>query len=104
MKRVRKENNIKKIIKTFLFSLIVVIIYELLLRYILKKNYIIYIYNIIIETIIVSFALMHFTIGMKKVYSYIIENRYRVSLILIVISTIIGFFGNPIRNKRMVIC
>ena len=98
MKRVRKENNIKKIVKSIIISLILVVIYELIMRFLLKKNPTIFIYNIILETLFVSFGVFHFTIGIKKLYRYIIDNRYRLSIILIITSTIFGFYGNHMRN------
>ncbi len=97
MKRVRKENYINKIVKSIIISLILVVIYELIMRFLLRKNPTIFIYNVILETLFVSFGLFHFTIGIKKLYGYIIDNRYRLSIILIIISTILGFFGNYMR-------
>ena len=98
MKRVRKEKNTNKIIKTIIISLIAVIIYEFLFKYILKRNSTIYLYNVILETAIISFVLMHFSLGLKKMYSFIIENRFILSIVLIISTTVLGFFGNSIRN------
>ena len=98
MKRVRKEKNTNKIIKTIIISLIAVIIYEFLFKYILKRNSTIYLYNVILETAIISFVLMHFSLGLKKMYSFIIENRFILSIVLIISTTVLGFFGNSLRN------
>ena len=43
---------------------------------------------------IIGFICSHFTFGYKKVWNFILENRYKLSILLIVISTIIGFFQN----------
>lgn len=102
MNRVKRESNLKKIIKTVLISLIIVVLYEIFMRFVLKKTSIIYIYNIVLETVIVSFVLLHFVIGIERLYSIIVNNRYKLSIIFIILSTIFGFFGKSVGFKEWI--
>ncbi len=43
---------------------------------------------------IISFIGLHFVIGFKKMYTIIVENRFKISAIMLVISSIIGFVQN----------
>ncbi len=48
---------------------------------------------------IITFIGIHFVIGFKKLYTIIVENRFKISGIMIIISTIIGFFQSQIELK-----
>lgn len=39
---------------------------------------------------------LHFVIGFKKLYTIIVENRFKISAIMVVLSTIIGYFQNNV--------
>lgn len=52
---------------------------------------------------IIAFIGLHFVIGFKKLYTIIVENRFKLSLIMIVVSTIIGFFQNQIEIKEWIL-
>ena len=93
MSREREEKN-NKLLVIIAISVIFSIIYELILKFAMKKNDVIYIYNIIIESFIIFFILLHFTVGFKKLYDYIINNRFKIAFILVVIFTIIGILQN----------
>lgn len=43
---------------------------------------------------IISFIGLHFVLGFKKLYTIIVENRFKISGIMIIFSTIIGYFQN----------
>lgn len=49
---------------------------------------------------ICTFIGLHFVIGFKKLYTIIIENRFKISSIMIVFSTILGFFQNEVEIKE----
>lgn len=49
---------------------------------------------------LISFIGFHFVIGFKKLYTIIVENRFAISAIMIIISTIIGYFNNQIEIKE----
>ena len=52
---------------------------------------------------IIAFIGLHFVIGFKKLYTIIVENRFKISLIMIIISTIIGFFQNQVGIKEWIL-
>lgn len=52
---------------------------------------------------IVVFVGLHFVIGIKKLYNYIIDNRYIISIVLIIASTIIGYMQNNIGIKEWIL-
>lgn len=43
---------------------------------------------------IISFIGLHFVLGFKKLYTLIVDNRFKISGIMIILSTIIGYFQN----------
>lgn len=43
---------------------------------------------------------LHFVIGFNKLYTIIVENRFKISSIMIVFSTIIGFLQNEVEIKE----
>lgn len=52
---------------------------------------------------IISFIGLHFIIGFKKLYTIIVENRFIISGIMIIVSTIIGYFNNQIGIKEWIL-
>lgn len=56
--------------------------------------------NVAILFGIFAFIGMHFVVGFKKLYNYIIDNRYKLSIVLIIVSTIVGFLQNSIGIKE----
>ncbi len=48
--------------------------------------------SVLISAGIVWFILLHFVVGFKKMYSYIIDRRYSLSIIMIVVTTVLEFF------------
>lgn len=52
---------------------------------------------------IVVFIGLHFVIGFKKLYEFIVEKRFKISAIMIIISTIIGFFQNQFGIKEWIL-
>lgn len=102
MRRVSKGNNSSKILKPVIIAFVLVMLFELLLKYIIKKSLNIYVYNVIIETVVLSFIFIHFTIGFNKIYDFIIKNRYKLSFILIIVSTVCGIFRNSASIKEWI--
>lgn len=45
---------------------------------------------------ICSYIGLHFVIGFKKLYTIIVENRFKISAVMVVLSTIIGYFQNNV--------
>lgn len=56
--------------------------------------------RVITLTGIISFIGLHFVIGFKKLYTIIVENRFKISIIMIAISTAIGYFINQYEIKE----
>lgn len=52
---------------------------------------------------IISFIGLHFVIGFKKLYTMIIENRFKISGIMIIVSTILGFWQNQVEIKDWIL-
>ncbi len=46
---------------------------------------------------------LHFAIGFKKLYTIIVENRFKISGIMIIISTILGFCQNQVELKEWIL-
>ena len=84
----------RKSILVVLIAFILVMIYEWLSKSVFKTSDAIHFYNVIVETAIISFIMFHFTFGFKRLYDYIIKRRFLISGILIIASTIIGYFEN----------
>lgn len=96
-----KKNN--KILKTIIISTVLAIICELISSFIINKTNNIQIYKIIIESAIIIFIGLHFTVGIKKLYNFLIENRYKLSVILIIVSTVMGFLENSMELKEWLV-
>lgn len=52
---------------------------------------------------IISFIGLHFIIGFKKLYTIIVENRFKISGIMIIISTILGYWQNQVELKEWIL-
>ena len=100
MKRVKKSN---VILKVLLISIVLSIIFELILKFIVKNNNTIHIYNLIIESGIIFYVLLHFTLGFKNLYDLIIDNRFLLATILTIASTIVGCLGHTGNIKDFII-
>ncbi len=46
---------------------------------------------------------LHFTIGFKKLYTIIVENRFKISGVMIIISSLLGFFQNHVELKDWIL-
>lgn len=52
---------------------------------------------------IISFIGLHFVIGFKKLYTMIVENRFKISGIMIIVSIILGFWQNQVEIKDWIL-
>lgn len=98
MKRRSEKSNSKK----YVILGIVAIILALVIEFILVKSGTFSqfaIGNVLVLFGIVAFLGLHFVVGFKKLYNYIIDNRYIISIVLIIVSTILGFMQNDITIK-----
>lgn len=95
MKRRSEKNNSKKYVILGIVALILSFIVEFIL---VKSNTFsqFSIGNVLAILGLIVFAGLHVTMGFKKLYNKIIDNRYIISIVLIVVSTIIGFMQNDI--------
>ena len=87
-------NTKKKILITVLISIVISIIYELFLKYVQKVNSIFLIDKIIVDAMIVFFIAIHFVIGISKIYNFLIENRYKIVGILLILLTLLQYSGS----------
>lgn len=90
----REKNKISKLI---LSSIIISLIIELILSDGIKNFSVI---RLITICATVTFVLSHFILGFKKVWDFIVDNRYKLSFFMIIISTVIGFFQNSLGVKE----
>lgn len=102
MRRIESKNKNNKFIKIAIISIVIAIIYELILKLLFKKNDTIHVYNIIVESGIFLFILAHFFIGFRKLYDYIIKKRFVLSIILIVLSSIVGIMQHSNNLKSWI--
>lgn len=49
--------------------------------------------NILVLFGISTFIGLHFVVGFKRLYNYIIDNRYILSIVLIIVSSIVRFYA-----------
>lgn len=101
MRRKNTKSNQKKYIILCTVSLVLAIITE----YILVSSGTFSqfsIGNILVIFGITAFLSLHFIIDKKKMYNYIIDNRYIISIVLIVVSTIVGFLQNTVSLKEWI--
>lgn len=59
--------------------------------------------NILVLFGLISFIGLHFVMGFKKLYNFIIDNRYIISIVLIIASTIAGFMQNELTIKDWIL-
>lgn len=88
------EKNKQKILKTIGISIILAIIYEVFMKFIIKieTNYLID--KIIVDSFIFSFIGFHITFGIKNLYDFIIEHRYKIAIICVIVFTLLGYSGS----------
>ncbi|MCI8277470.1 MAG: hypothetical protein HFJ46_06115 [Clostridia bacterium] len=95
------KEKITKILKTSIISLILSII----LNFIFLKTGIYDKENIIdrclIIFLIIDFIGMHFSFGIKKLYNYIIDNRYIISGILLIFLTLFSYTSTCLEIEEM---
>lgn len=88
------KENTKKIIK----SLIISIIFSVILNVIfLKTN--LYTNSLFLDRVflifcITEFLILHFCFGIKKLYEYIIKNRYIIAVIFLILTTLLSYNGS----------
>ena len=59
--------------------------------------------RVLIITGLITFTGLHFVLGVKKLYDYIVENRFKISGIMIILSTILGFFSNNFTFQEWIV-
>lgn len=83
----------KKITITFVVSVLMAIVYELLLKFAFKSEAIFLIDEILIDAMILFFIGLHFAVGFSKLYNFIISHRYKISSVLIILFTVLQYSG-----------
>ncbi len=103
MKRRNEKRDSKKYIILGIVALILAIIIEFIL---VKSNTFstFAIGNVLAIFGIIEFIGLHFVVNFKKLYDYIIDNRYIISIVLIIVSTIVGFMQNTMSIKDWFLC
>jgi hypothetical protein len=99
----RKKENISKKYKILI---LVAIILSLVLEFIFVNSKVftsLSIGRVITVFAVITFLGLHFVMGFKKLYTFIVEHRYILSGILIVLSTIVGFFQNNMTIKEWIL-
>lgn len=100
--RESEKNNLKKYKILVLVALVLALVTEFIL--VQSKSFSQFaIGNVAILFGIFAFVGMHFVVGFKKLYNYIIDNRYKLSIVLIIVSTIVGFLQNSIGVKEWIL-
>lgn len=84
--------------------ILVSLIFAIVLEFILSKNvYTAFSIGRLVALFgIISFIGIHFLIGFKKLYTYIIENRFLLSIVMIIFSTILGFMQKNVGFKEWI--
>lgn len=94
-----KKRNEKKDLKKYIILGIIALILAVIVEFILVESKTFSTFalgNVLAIFGIISFIGLHFVVGFKKLYNFIIDNRYIISIVLIIVSTIIGFMQNNI--------
>ncbi len=94
-----KKRSEKKNLKKYFILGFVALILSFVIEFILVKSSTFSqfsIGNILAIFGVIVFIGLHFIIGVKKLYNIIIDNRYTISIVLVVFSTIVGFLQNNI--------
>ena len=95
------DKNKKSILKNICITFVLTIITELLLVFAFKKFSAVYIPRMIVTWGLYIFFGLHYSIGAKPLYRIIITNRYKISIVMIVLSTILGYFIYPTSVKEL---
>ena len=90
---IKKRN--KKIAKMLIIALIITIVIEVILTKVTKTYSNVEFARIVTIFGLVNFVFLHFTIGFKNLYDNIVKNRYKISIIMIIVSTLVGMLQNP---------
>lgn len=101
-----KRRNEKECSKKYVILGIVALILAIIIEFILVKSNTfstLAIGNILAIFGIILFIGLHFVVGFRKLYNYIIDNRYIISIVLIIVSTIIGFMQNTMGIKEWIL-
>ena len=83
----------KKVVTTFVVSVLIAIMYELISKFAFKIETQFLIDEIMIDSIILSFIGFHFAVGFSNLYSFIIKHRYKISGILFILFTALQYSG-----------
>lgn len=59
--------------------------------------------RILIISGLITFVGLHFALGIRTIYDYIVENRFKISGIMIIISAILGFFSNNFSLQEWIV-
>lgn len=96
-----KENK-KKIAILIIISVIISILLDIIMVNKIKKYSDLSIARIVTMIGLIVYLGLHFIIGFRSLYGIIVENRYKISGIMIIISTILGFFMNSLEIKEWI--
>ena len=100
MKKSENKNS-KKLVILGVVALVLALIIELIL--VESKTFSQFsIGNVLVLFGLVTFIALHFVIGFRKLYNFIIDNRYIISIVLIIVSCIVGFMQNTIGIKEWI--
>ena len=101
-----KKKNEKKNSNKYIILGIVALILAIIIEFILVKSNTFSKFalgNVLTIFGIIVFVGLHFVMGFKKLYNYIIDNRYILSIVLIIVSTILGFMQNNMGIKDWIL-
>lgn len=96
----------KKNSKKYIILGIIALILSLVIEFILVKSNTFSEFsfgNVLALFGLIAFIGLHFVLGFKKLYNFIIDNRYIISIVLIIVSTIIGYLQNNINVKTWIL-
>lgn len=100
------KNSENKKIKKIIILGVVSLVLSLIIQFILveSKTFSQFsIGNVLAIFAVIAFVGIHFVLGFKKLYDFIIDNRYIISIVLIIVSTIVGFMQNTIEIKEWIL-
>lgn len=102
MKTKGEKNNSKKYVILGIVALVLSLVIEFIL---VESNTFsqFAIGNVLALFGIIVFVGLHFVIGFKKLYNYIIDNRYSISIVLIIACAIVGYLQNIIGIKEWIL-
>ena len=92
--RHKRNENVSTVKKMLIANIIIAIAFEIIMVFV-KKTYAEFsIARLITEYGLFCFAGLHYALGIPNLYSKIVKHRFKISGIMIVVSTIMGFFLN----------